>query len=189
MIAIALAAGPQLLIADEPTTALDATLQREVLALLLTLVREDGMGLLLISHDLGVMADSVAQLAVMYAGRIVEAGTTDTVFARRAHPYTRGLHAARPRLGARRALQAAGVAQRLATIPGRVPALHALGAGCAFAPRCSRAQPDCQAEVPPLSPVLSPVPSRMPSPVPSAGPTHRAACLHPWPADTETAAA
>jgi peptide/nickel transport system ATP-binding protein len=111
VIAIALACGPDLLIADEPTTALDVTIQREVLDLIDELVREDGMGLLLISHDLGVMADSVQQLMVMYAGTVVESGPTAEVFERLAHPYTRGLFAARPRLGLARGT-------RLATISG-----------------------------------------------------------------------
>jgi peptide/nickel transport system ATP-binding protein len=114
VIAIALACGPDLLVADEPTTALDVTLQREVLDLIAQLVREDGMGLLLISHDLGVMADTRAALLVMYAGTVVERGPTAEVFARPAHPYTRGLFAARPRLGLPRGT-------RLATIPAACP--------------------------------------------------------------------
>ena len=99
VIAIALACGPDLLIADEPTTALDTTVQREVLDLLDELRRDSGMALLLISHNLDVMAARVAQMAVMYGGAIVEHGPTQAVFERRAHPYTRGLFAARPRLG------------------------------------------------------------------------------------------
>jgi peptide/nickel transport system ATP-binding protein len=141
VIAIALACGPRLLIADEPTTALDVTTQREVLDLIAGLVREDGMALLLISHDLGVMADRVQQLAVMYAGTVVESGPTAAVFARRAHPYTRGLVAARPRLGLARGT-------RLATIPGRVPALADMPAGCAFAARCELAIEACRAAAP-----------------------------------------
>jgi peptide/nickel transport system ATP-binding protein len=142
VIAIALACGPDLLIADEPTTALDATLQREVLDLLDELRRQAGMALLLISHNLDVMAATVDTLAVMYGGRIVEQGPTREVFERRAHPYTRGLFAARPRLGLTRGT-------RLATIPGRVPALHEMPAGCAFAARCALAIDACRAAPPP----------------------------------------
>ena len=136
VIAIALACGPDLLIADEPTTALDVTLQREVLDLIASLVREDGMALVLISHDLGVMADRVEQVLVMYAGTVVESGPTAEVFSRRAHPYTRGLFAARPRLGLARGT-------RLATIPGRVPELTRVPPGCAFAERCALAVDAC----------------------------------------------
>ena len=136
VIAIALACGPDLLIADEPTTALDVTLQREVLDLIDELVREDGMALMLISHDLGVMADRVEQVLVMYAGTVVESGPTAEVFSRRAHPYTRGLFAARPRLGLARGT-------RLATIPGRVPELTRVPPGCAFAERCALAVDAC----------------------------------------------
>ena len=137
MIAMALACGPDLLIADEPTTALDVTLQHEVLMLIDELVQGSGMALLLISHDLGVMARHVQRVMVMYGGTVVESGPTAAVFARRAHPYTRGLHAARPRLGATRGT-------RLPTIPGRVPELADLGLGCAFAERCDRAVADCR---------------------------------------------
>ena len=144
VIAIALACGPDLLIADEPTTALDVTLQREVLALIAELVREDGMGLLLISHDLGVMADTVQRMLVMYGGTVVESGPTAEVFRRLAHPYSRGLFAARPRLGLARGT-------RLATIPGRVPELADMPAGCPFAPRCGLVVDDCRrAPVPPF---------------------------------------
>jgi peptide/nickel transport system ATP-binding protein len=135
VIAIALACGPDLLIADEPTTALDVTIQRQ-------LVAEDGMGLLLISHDLGVMAQTVRRMLVMYAGTVVESGPTAQVFARLAHPYTRGLFAARPRIGLARGT-------RLATIPGKVPELAAMPAGCPFAERCSLAEERCRAAEPP----------------------------------------
>ncbi len=137
VIAIALACGPDLLVADEPTTALDVTIQREVLDLVGGLVAADGMGLLLISHDLGVMADRVQRLMVMYGGTVVESGPTAAVFERLAHPYTRGLFAARPRLGLARGT-------RLATIPGRVPELIDLPAGCAFADRCPLVVDDCR---------------------------------------------
>ena len=142
-LAMALACAPDLLIADEPTTALDVTIQSEILALIAALVRERSMALLLISHDLGVMARSVARLLVMYAGQIVESGPTAAVFARLAHPYTRGLHGARPRLGA-----AHGT--RLATIAGRVPELGHMPAGCAFAERCERAIDACTSAPPPV---------------------------------------
>ena len=143
VIAIALACGPDLLIADEPTTALDVTLQREVLDLIDELVRQDGMGLVLISHDLGVMADRVQRLLVMYGGTVVESGPTADVFARLAHPYSQGLFAARPRLGLARGT-------RLATIPGRVPELIDLPAGCPFAERCPRVVGACHKALPAL---------------------------------------
>ena len=142
VIAIALACGPDLLIADEPTTALDVTIQREVLDLIASLVAEDGMALLLISHDLGVMAENVQRMLVMYGGTVVESGPTSEVFRRLAHPYTRGLFAARPRLGLPRG-------QRLATIVGRVPELIDLPAGCGFAERCALAVDACRAAPPP----------------------------------------
>ena len=148
VIAIALACGPALLVADEPTTALDTTLQREVLQLITQLVQEDGMALLLISHDVGLMARSVQRLCVMYAGRFVEQGAAGRVLAQPAHPYTRGLLAARPRLGHGRS---SGQVQRLPTIPGRVPALLTraeLAPGCAFAARCTRAVDDCRTTTP-----------------------------------------
>ena len=159
VIAIALACAPDLLIADEPTTALDATVQREVLDLLDELRRDGGMALLLISHNLDVMAAHVRRLAVMYGGRIVEHGPTEAVFARRAHPYTRGLFAARPQVGLSRGT-------RLATIPGRVPALHEMPSGCAFADRCAFAVGDCRAAQPPEQAVGA-----------SAAPAHAVRCL------------
>ena len=159
VIAIALACGPALLVADEPTTALDATLQREVLRLIAQLVREDGMALLLISHDVGVMASSVQRLCVMYAGRFVEQGAADQVLAQPAHHYTRGLLAARPRLGLGRS---SGSVQRLPTIAGRVPTLAEMPAGCAFAERCTLAIDACRRAVPAAVPV---------------GAGHSAACL------------
>ncbi len=166
VIAIALACGPELLIADEPTTALDVTTQREVLDLIQRLCRDSGMALLLISHDLGLMTDRVERLLVMYGGSVVDSGPTVDVFARRAHPYTRGLHAARPRLGWGHSQSSPRQRQRLATIPGRVPALADLGAGCAFAERCARVQPHCRDAPPP--------------PI-AVGPGHAVRCLNPWP--------
>ncbi|HEY4069845.1 MAG TPA: ABC transporter ATP-binding protein [Burkholderiaceae bacterium] len=158
-IAIALACGPELLIADEPTTALDVTIQAEILTLIDELVRDSGMALLMISHDLGVMARMVSRMLVMYAGSVVESGPTGAVFAQLAHPYTRGLFAARPRLGAPRV---DGRKPRLATIPGRVPELVDLPAGCAFAERCAWALDACRAA--------------LPEPVRVAG-THDARCI------------
>ena len=143
MIAIALACAPDLLIADEPTTALDVTVQKEVLDLIAQLVREDGMGLLLISHDLGLMRDRVQQVMVMYGGVMVERADTESLFATPAHPYTRGLFAARPRLDLARGT-------RLTTIAGQVPQLHDLPPGCAFASRCPQARAECAQQVPPL---------------------------------------
>ncbi len=158
LIALALACKPDLLIADEPTTALDATLQREVLQLIATLVREDGMALLLVSHDLGLMSENVQRTMVMYGGTVVESGPTASVFRRLAHPYTRGLFAARPRIGLPRGT-------RLPTIPGRVPELVDLPAGCPFADRCDRVTDACRAAPPP--------------PVPVAGDDdHVARCIH-----------
>jgi peptide/nickel transport system ATP-binding protein len=146
VIAIALACGPDLLIADEPTTALDVTVQREVLDLIAELVAERGMGLLLISHNLGVMARTVRRLMVMYGGIVAERGPTDSVFARLAHPYTRALFASRPRLGLPRGT-------RLPTIAGRVPELADLPHGCPFADRCPRVVDQCRAAIPPALPV------------------------------------
>jgi len=145
-IAMALACGPDLLIADEPTTALDVTTQREVLDLMAELVAAEGMALLLVSHDLGVMARSTRRLLVMYAGQVVEDGPTGDVFSTLAHPYTRALFAARPRLGMPRGT-------RLATIPGRVPALSQLPAGCGFEPRCPWADEGCRRAVPDMATV------------------------------------
>ncbi len=151
-IAMALACGPDLLIADEPTTALDVRVQGEILDLIRELVEASGMALLMISHDLGVMARMVAQLLVMYGGTVVESGPTAEVFARLAHPYTRGLFAARPRMGA---VRVGGQKPRLATIPGRVPELVDMPAGCAFADRCPRVVDACRA-APPVPVVVGP---------------------------------
>ncbi len=141
-IAMALACGPDLLIADAPTTALDVTIQRQILDLIAELVAERGMGLMLISHDLGVIAQNVQRMLVMYGGTVVESGTTAAVFERRMHPYTLGLFAARPGLRAPKG-------QRLVTIPGTVPELVDLPKGCPFAGRCRWTIPECNAQVPP----------------------------------------
>ncbi len=155
VIAIALACRPALLIADEPTTALDATLQREMLELIGELVREDGMALLLISHDLGLMAERVRRMLVMYGGAIVESGPTHEVFGRLSHPYTRGLAASRPRLGLPRRT-------RLPTIAGRVPELADLPRGCPFGDRCGFVVDACHAALPAPQAV---------------GPLHEARCI------------
>ena len=143
MIAIALACGPDLLIADEPTTALDVTIQGEILDLIGELVAERGMALLLISHDLGVMARTVGRMLVMYGGSVVEAGPTAAVFAHLRAP----LHA-RP-VRARGRASALAARQRLATIPGRVPELVDLPPGCPFADRCGCAVAACRVAAPP----------------------------------------
>ena len=135
-IAMALACGPDLLIADEPTTALDVTIQGQILDLIADLVQERGMAMLLISHDLGVIAENVAHMMVMYGGRVMESGPTATVFAGMRHPYTRGLFGARPQLGA-------PSGTRLNTIEGSVPELSDLAPGCPFAGRCPIAGPEC----------------------------------------------
>ena len=136
-IAMALACEPDLLIADEPTTALDVTIQGQILDLIHDLVTERSMALLLISHDLGVIAQNVARMMVMYGGSVIESGPTTRVFGHMAHPYTRGLFGARPRLGARSG-------QRLVTIDGTVPELVDLPSGCAFSDRCAWAQAPCR---------------------------------------------
>jgi peptide/nickel transport system ATP-binding protein len=141
-IAIALACGPDLLIADEPTTALDVTIQRQILDLISGLVEEDGMALMMISHDLAVIAENVARMLVMYGGTIVEDGSTQAVFAKPSHPYTQGLFGARPRLGA-------GRGTKLATIPGTVPELIDMPPGCPFAGRCPLTIEACGAAPPP----------------------------------------
>jgi peptide/nickel transport system ATP-binding protein len=145
MIAMALSCGPQLLIADEPTTALDVTLQKDILKLMTNLVRQDSMSLLLISHNLGLMRDQVANIMVMYGGSIVESAGTDELFEQRAHPYTQGLFNSRPTLGMRRGT-------RLPTIAGRVPELFDLSTlkGCTFADRCNHVEPRCRSELPQL---------------------------------------
>ena len=147
MIAMALSCNPDLLIADEPTTALDVTVAQRILELMQSLVQERGMGLLLISHDLGVLARQVRQLNVMYAGQIVEQGPTAEVLTTPAHPYTRGLLASRPQW--LRAPQAASQRMRLPTLPGQVPELHQLDQGCAFADRCSLVDDACRTSAPP----------------------------------------
>ena len=144
MIALAIAAGPDLVIADEPTTALDVTVQAEVLDLLRDMRREFRLSLLLITHDLGVIAEMADRVAVMYGGRIVEQAPVAAIFSAPAHPYTRGLLASIP---------SGAHGTRLNAIPGTVPALGGLGAGCAFAPRCGDRFEPCTARAPEITTV------------------------------------
>ncbi|MCL1962195.1 MAG: ABC transporter ATP-binding protein [Desulfovibrionaceae bacterium] len=148
MIAMALACEPDVLVADEPTTALDATVQQQILALIGELVAERGMALILISHDIGLVARNARRLLVMYGGAVVERGAADELLSRPAHPYTRALLAARPSLAQR--LEARRGA-RLPTIAGAVPGLLNLPPGCPFAGRCPFTQPPCAAEAPPVT--------------------------------------
>jgi peptide/nickel transport system ATP-binding protein len=144
MIAIALICRPRLLIADEPTTALDVTIQAQILALIKRLRQETGMGLLLITHDMGVVADMADRICVMYAGRVVEEGDVFALFRRQRHPYTKLLLKSLPSIGAeRRGL--------LSTIEGAVPDLRSWPAGCRFNPRCPIADDTCRRDVPPLA--------------------------------------
>jgi oligopeptide/dipeptide ABC transporter ATP-binding protein len=142
MIAMALACGPALLIADEPTTALDVTIQAQILDLLRRLQQELGMAVLLITHDLGVVAETADRVSVVYAGQVVEACDVRALFRRTRHPYTAGLLASLPRLGERGA--------RLRVIPGQVPDAARFPAGCRFHPRCPAAIERCRSEEPPL---------------------------------------
>jgi peptide/nickel transport system ATP-binding protein len=142
MIALALACNPELLIADEPTTALDVTIQAQILDLLKRLQKEFGMGVIMITHDLGVVAESCDRVVVMYAGRKVEEADVVDLFDRPLHPYTRALMASMPAMNTR--------SRRLAEIPGMVPAAHELGRGCAFAARCPLANERCRTAAPQL---------------------------------------
>lgn len=154
MIAMALINNPRLLIADEPTTALDVTIQAQILALLNTLKAETGTAVLMITHDLGVVAEVAQQVAVMYAGQVVEQGSVAAIFADPQHPYTIGLMGSIPSLGARKG--------QLSTIPGAVPLPEAMPKGCRFATRCPFAQSRCHQEKPALQPL---------------GPGHQVACF------------
>lgn len=159
MIAIALAGQPELLVADEPTTALDVTIQAQILELLQSIRRQLGMALVLISHDLGVIAEACERVAVMYAGRIVEEAPAVRLFQSAAHPYTQGLIGALPPMD--------GPRQRLAAIPGGVPEPWAMPPGCGFAPRCQFRSAPCDAGMPGLIGVSG---------------QHRAACIRLAPA-------
>ncbi|MGO4852929.1 ABC transporter ATP-binding protein [Phaeovulum sp. W22_SRMD_FR3] len=162
MIALALACRPRLLLADEPTTALDATVQIQILLLLRELQREFGMGVIFVTHDIGVAVEVSERIAVMYAGQIVEEGTTHEVINDPRHPYTRGLLAAN--------LHDVARGERLNAIPGAPPALEVPPAGCSFAPRCPLAGPECRAATPAFVPL---------------GPRRRVACLHADPVPAE----
>src|SRR5436189_752462 len=140
MIAMALSCRPKLLIADEPTTALDVTIQAQILELLRKLQRETGMAILLITHDLGVVAENADVVAVMYASRVVEYATVEDVFERPMHPYTQGLLKSVPKLGAH--------SERLVSIPGTVPNPARFPSGCKFHPRCPRTR-EAAATAPP----------------------------------------
>ena len=154
MIALALACNPEVLIADEPTTALDVTIQAQILELLKDLQRRLGMGVVLITHDLGVVAECCDRVVVMYAGRKVEEASVLDLFDRPLHPYTRALMASMPSMNAS--------AARLTEIPGMVPAPHDLGRGCSFAPRCGYATERCRRAAPDLE---------------AHGPGHEVACF------------
>ena len=146
MIAMAMVCGPKLLIADEPTTALDVTIQAQILSLMLRLKEEVGMCLLLITHNLGVVAQMASRVVVMYAGQVVEEGPVRDLFTRPFHPYTQGLLRSMPRLGER----AQGRPPRLREIPGIVPAVTRLAPGCRFAERCHHAFDRCREQTPDL---------------------------------------
>ncbi len=148
MIAMALACRPTLLIADEPTTALDVTIQAQILDLMRRLQAETGTAILFITHNLGVVAEIAHRVAVMYAGRVVEEGDVRALFKNPKHPYTRGLLACMPHLG-----QGKGESARLEAIPGNVPSPTARPSGCTFAPRCAYAEPACAAAEPALEQV------------------------------------
>ena len=154
MIAIALVTKPQLLIADEPTTALDVTIQAQILELMRDLKKRTGAAILLITHDLGVVAEMCDDVAVMYAGRIVEQTTTEQIFASPKHPYTQGLLASIPKLGERQ--------DRLHVIKGSVPNPLAVPPGCTFHPRCPQRFEPCDKDIPSLATVA---------------PGHKAACF------------
>jgi peptide/nickel transport system ATP-binding protein len=162
MIAMALACNPKVLIADEPTTALDVTIQAQILDLMLRMQDELGTSIVLITHDLGVVAETAQRVIVMYAGRKVEEASVDDLFDEPLHPYTAGLMASIPRLAA---LTGGGAAPgaRLQEIPGSVPSLVDLPRGCTFAPRCAFATDICREEFPPYE---------------EKRPSHRAACWH-----------
>ncbi len=141
VIALALCAEPSLVIADEPTTALDVSVQAQIIALLRSLCRERGTAVMLVTHDMGVIAEAASRVAVMYAGRLAEIGPVRDVLTRPRHPYTQGLMGSTPKAG--------GDGGRLLQIPGAMPRLGSLPEGCAFNPRCGRAANDCRKGAPP----------------------------------------
>jgi len=145
VIALALAANPRLIIADEPTTALDVSIQAQIIALLKRLGRDHGTAIMLVTHDMGVIAETAHRVAVMYAGRIVEIGPARSIVDRPSHPYTIGMMASIPRT--------AGQRGRLQQIDGTMPRLNAIPPGCSFNPRCTKAIDRCRRERPELMPV------------------------------------
>jgi oligopeptide/dipeptide ABC transporter ATP-binding protein len=147
MIAIAVACRPQILLADEPTTALDGTIQAQVLALMQDLKEQTQGSIMLITHNLGVVAETCNDVVIMYAGRVVESGSTEDIFDRPQHPYTQGLLASLPSL--------ASHTGDLYAIPGSVPSIGNFGTGCRFAPRCAQRRDICTHKTPPLAPVAS----------------------------------
>lgn len=158
MIALAISCNPELLIADEPTTALDVTIQAQILDLMRNLQKEFNAGMILITHDLGVVAEMCQEVAVMYAGRVVEYGTVEDIFYRPKHHYTRGLLDSIPHFETGHKLD------QLKTIPGMVPSLYNLPVGCRFQDRCPAVQNDCRQMYPPLENMRG---------------IHKAACFHP----------
>ena len=166
MIAIALSCGPKLLIADEPTTALDVTIQAQILELLTDMKSRFGMAIMLITHAMGVVAETAQRVVVMYAGQVIEEAPVEQVFANPRHPYTQGLIRSIPRID-----KAATTKARLEAIPGVVPSLIDPPPGCRFAPRCRFAMPVCREAIPPLREV---------------GSGHKVACVL-WPAVQEAA--
>jgi peptide/nickel transport system ATP-binding protein len=166
MIAMAVACNPKVLLADEPTTALDVTIQAQILDIMRDLRQELGTSIVMITHDLGVVADIADRVVVMYAGHVAETGTVDAVFANPQHPYTLGLLGSVPRPD----LVLADVQERLAEIPGVVPTLRQPPTECVFAPRCPRADESCLTRMPELT---------------ETAPGQRAACVHPGPAEAE----
>lgn len=158
MIAMAISCNPELLIADEPTTALDVTIQAQILDLMRKLQKDFGAGMILITHDLGVVAEMCQEVAVMYAGRVVEYGTVEDIFYRPKHPYTKGLLDSIPHFETGHKLE------KLQTIKGMVPSLYNLPKGCRFADRCPYVQNDCREAYPSLENLRS---------------IHKVACYHP----------
>ena len=144
VIALAIAANPRLIIADEPTTALDVSIQAQIIALLKRLCRDHGTAIMLVTHDMGVIAETAHRVAVMYAGRIVEIGAVAEIVAHPRHPYTRGLMDSIPRIGGRR--------QRLRQVDGAMPRLGAIPPGCPFSPRCPEVADRCRQQRPDLLP-------------------------------------
>ena len=162
MIAMALACNPRVLIADEPTTALDVTIQAQILDLILELQKQLGTAVILITHNLGVVAETAQRVIVMYAGKKVEEAEVDALFSQPLHPYTHGLLASIPRLEIMAGRNSASVG-RLQEISGMVPALNNLPPGCVFAPRCTFADDRCRSHYPPYEQLR---------------PGHFAACWH-----------